>query len=81
MTPNFRLLPALALYLLVACTDSAEEPQQSTTPEPRDPVKELMTRFIEAKPGDVITIPEGTLSLPRSLTHNADCPYSDLEFL
>lgn len=68
----FPLLSILAVCLLAACTDSTEEQPQTDAPEPRDPVKELMIQFIEAEPGDVITIPAGTWSLTRSLTLNTD---------
>jgi parallel beta-helix repeat protein len=45
---------------------------ESTDGAVEDPGMQLVERFVTAKPGDVIEIPEGTIALSRSLTLNAN---------
>ena len=53
---------AVSVLTLAACT-----PQ-----EPVDMQKQIQTWFLEAQPGSVIEIPEGTFELERSLSLNVD---------
>ncbi len=56
-----------AAVLLAAC---AREPQPESTAAPSDYQKALQTQLITAKPGDVITIPEGVHAINRGLSLN-----------
>jgi parallel beta-helix repeat protein len=61
------LAVVIALVLVAACSDE----QDSSRPPLADAFqKELQLRLIEAKPGDVITIPEGRHEINRSLSLN-----------
>ena len=55
------------MVLLAAC---AREPQPESTAAPSDYQKTLQTQLITAKPGDVITIPEGVHAINRGLSLN-----------
>ncbi|MEX2489007.1 MAG: parallel beta-helix domain-containing protein [Pseudomonadales bacterium] len=72
MSRLYVLLPILILSLLAACTDSSREEEQAAAPESEDPAEALMRQFIEAEPGDTITIAAGTYAMTRSLTLNTD---------
>ncbi|MEX2326548.1 MAG: parallel beta-helix domain-containing protein [Pseudomonadales bacterium] len=66
-----RLTVCTVLTVLAACSDSGQDGIEETVSS-RDPAILLIEQFIEAKPGDVIDIPEGTISLARSLVLNVD---------
>jgi parallel beta-helix repeat protein len=72
------MLPILVLVLaglLTACSDSGDtNVQSSSTPSVELPnmQKMLQSRFLNAKPGDVITIPAGTFDFQRSLSLKVD---------
>ncbi len=62
------ILPAVAVFLaLSACSDEAP-PQRDTRASAYQ--KELQTQLINARPGDVIEIPEGTHEINRGLSLN-----------
>jgi parallel beta-helix repeat protein len=54
----------LTVALLAGCAPRELSPEELA--------KQLQTRLIEAEPGDVIDIPEGTFSFTRSLSLNVD---------
>lgn len=71
----FLLLFALGGVLLAACSPDTAPPPDSTANSAgivSDPAADLQLRFLEATPGDVITLPAGTFNFERSLTLNVD---------
>lgn len=67
--PGKLLMTGLMLVLLAACG----KPEQPAPPAADASFqKELQTRLIQAKAGDVIEIPAGTFSFNRSLSLNVD---------
>ena len=64
-----KIIPSLAVILFVtyACSGETSPPRDAS---PSAFQKELQTRFINAKPGDVIEIPEGFYELSRGLSLN-----------
>lgn len=64
-----RILILAMITLLVACGDTGKD---SVDAKAVDAATRLIEQFIEAKPGDVIEIPAGIISMPRSLTLNTD---------
>ena len=70
-----RILLFVLAGLLTACSDSSNTNQQSSPTPPVDLAnmqKILQSKFLNAKPGDVITIPEGTFDIQRSLSLKVD---------
>ena len=66
-----RILTISAMALaLAACGEQAQTPAQSAADA--DYQETLMTQLLDAEPGDVITIPEGTFSFDRSLSLTVD---------
>ncbi|MCB1644296.1 MAG: right-handed parallel beta-helix repeat-containing protein [Pseudomonadales bacterium] len=71
------VVPSL-LMALASCSDQqdatakvAENAASASTPAALTP-RDILARFIEAQPGDVIELPEGKWTLQRSLTLNTD---------
>ncbi len=71
----------LIISMTLATVLAACSPDTSTTPDTTtasssdvmtDPSAELQLRFLEATPGDVITLPAGVFNFERSLTLNVD---------
>ncbi len=63
-----RLTIAMAIPALVACG-----PNETQPPAPEISAEDqLMTQLIDAQPGDVIELPEGTLSFTRGLSLTTD---------
>lgn len=65
----------VALGGVPACSpDTAPTPDSTASSEGfvSDPTADLQLRFLEAAPGDVITLPAGTFNFERSLTLNVD---------
>ncbi|WP_067585986.1 parallel beta-helix domain-containing protein [Endozoicomonas ascidiicola] len=58
-------------FLLAACGQDGQDVTQ-TTETSDDFRKELQSKLIKAKAGDVIEIPEGTFTIDRSLSLNVD---------
>ena len=70
-----RILVFVLAGLLTACSDSGDTTvQSSSTPSVELPnmQKILQSKFLNAKPGDVITIPAGTFDFQRSLSLKVD---------
>lgn len=70
-----RILVFVFAGLLTACSDSGDTTvQSSSTPSVELPnmQKILQSKFLNAKPGDVITIPAGTFDFQRSLSLKVD---------
>ena len=70
-----RILLFVLAGLLTACSDSSNTNQQSSPTPPVELAnmqKILQSKFLNAKPGDVITIPEGTFDIQRSLSLKVD---------
>jgi len=70
-----RILVFVLAGLLTACSDSRDTTvQSSSTPSVELPnmQKILQSKFLNAKPGDVITIPAGTFDFQRSLSLKVD---------
>ena len=70
-----RILLFVLAVLLTACSDSGNTTAQySTTSSAELPnmQKILQSKFLNAQPGDVITIPEGTFDFQRSLSLKVD---------
>jgi len=68
-----------ALLILQGCDNSPTQSTQETTVVPEsapaitmDPEKALRLQLLNAKPGDVIEIPAGTIAMTRSLILNED---------
>jgi len=59
----------LAGLLLASC---GEQKQETTAPADQSYQETLMTQLLDAKPGDVISIPEGRFSFDRSLSLTVD---------
>ena len=71
ITPSQKKLLILALgaSALAACSQQAEE---TASPADADYQDVLMTQLLDAKPGDVIEIPEGVFAFDRSLSLTVD---------
>ena len=70
-----RILVFVLASLLTACSDSGDtNGQSSSTPSVELPnmQKVLQSKFLNAKPGEVITIPAGTFDFQRSLSLKVD---------
>ena len=70
-----RILVFVLASLLTACSDSGDtNVQSSSTPPVELPnmQKIVQSKFLNAKPGDVITIPAGTFDFQRSLSLKVD---------
>ena len=70
-----RILVFVLASLLTACSDSGDtNVQSSSTPSVELPnmQKVLQSKFLNAKPGEVITIPAGTFDFQRSLSLKVD---------
>lgn len=68
--PITKILPLffiLTAFTFTACDDAA--PEQSSN---EDYQRTLLSQLLQAKPGDIIEIPEGTFTFNRSLTLNTD---------
>ena len=59
-----------AAFTLVALLAGCSRPEEPARPVDDGFQRELQTRFINAKPGDVITIPAGTHDITRGLSLN-----------
>ena len=59
-----------AALALAACDQQAQTPAQSSADAEYQ--EELMTQLLDAQPGDVIAIPEGTFAFDRSLSLTVD---------
>jgi len=70
-----RILLFILTGLLNACSDRENllaEPNPTPSAEPPNMQKILQSKFLNAKPDDVITIPEGTFYFQRSLPLKVD---------
>ena len=70
-----RILAFVLAGLLTACSDSGDTNVQSSSTssvELPNMQKILQSKFLNAKPGDVITIPAGTFDFQRSLSLKVD---------
>ena len=70
-----RILLFVLAVLLTACSDSGNTTAQSSptsSAELPNMQKILQSKFLNAQPGDVITIPEGTFDFQRSLSLKVD---------
>ena len=65
-----RLLIGVAGCALAACTPATEI--ETDTSEAMSPEDAIMAQLIEAEPGDVIELPEGTFSFDRGLSLTVD---------
>ena len=64
------ILPACLSIFVLLVTACSKEPVQEQTAEAAEYQKLLQTLLIEAKPGDVITIPAGVHEINRGLSLN-----------
>lgn len=71
---NIYRMAAVSLVALAAACGQDDAPQKSESAETADASYQetLMTQLLDAKPGDVIEIPEGVFSFDRSLSLNVD---------
>jgi len=66
------LITGFIVAMLMGCGDSAPTTDEQVNAEDVDYQKTLQTQLLEAKPGDIITIPEGRFAFNRSLSLNVD---------
>lgn len=60
------------VLLLSACGQEGVQEAIQTTEAAKNFRKDLQSKLIKAKPGDVVELPEGTFSIDRSLSLNVD---------
>lgn len=59
-------------FVLAGCGEAPESQAPKQAEVSSDPATALIEQFINASPGDIIDIPEGTYNMQRSLTLNTD---------
>ena len=69
---QYKIISLLCLFLFVSCSQNTDQEVSSKNAEKQAFQQHLIEQLIDAKNGDVITIPEGTHYIDRSLSLRVD---------
>ena len=72
MGKNITLINLVAALILASCGNNTAQNSSENILENTSYQETLLTQLIDAKPGDVITVPEGTYNFDRSLSLTVD---------